>query len=174
MILMIYAAMVVIAIAGPLASVQDPGIHQLTPSQQTPDFSASAPATIGKKRATYFQNWQSFDRFNVYWTAFNSILPTAVAAESLLDFYHRVSANAAPGGFWRQFPSPNSHFGARYGYYELDFLCDQRPISWDFVYLFAQFMIRQSSRNFVGIYHAMASIAAEEVEIYVRLRIRQQ
>ena len=174
-ILMICAAMIVVAIADTLPSVQAPGIiHRLKPLQQISNFSALAPATIDKKRTLYYHHWQSFAGFNVYWTAFNSIVPTVAAAESLLDFYLTISANAAPGGFWTQFPLPNNHFGTRHGYFELEFMCEQHQITWQLIYNFAQFMIQQSIRNFVGTYTAMVSLEPHEVDIFIILRIRSE
>ena len=171
------AVMVVLAIAGPISSIQDHKIHSWNPSLQgRADVSTPSPAVtiVPSKRAIYYHHWLTFPGFNVYYTTINSILPAVAATNSLLNLYNTVAANAAPGGWWRNQASAarESHLRINSGHYQLDFFCEQRLITWDLVNLFAQFMVNQSRRGFVSTYSAMASFALDGAEVHVMLNIR--
>ena len=171
-ILVLFFAMVVLAVAGPLPSVQNPDMRGLTQWQEPPDVSALAPAAIIEKRALWFNNYLVFNTYNIYYSAFNSILPFAAAVTSLMDFYVTIAENAAPGGAWRQFVAPSGHFGTIYGLYELDIYCE-RQITWNMIYNFAFYMAHQSRRGLVGTYTAHVSFTAEGVDMFIMLRVRQ-
>lgn len=169
--LTLVAVMIVPAVASPLPSLNPD--RELSPLQGTPNFSASAPPAIIEKRMLFYHNYLTFNGYNVYYSGFNSILPVAAAASSLLDFYVTVAENAGPNGWWRQYVPPMGHFGTRYGLYELEVFCENRQISWNVIYDFAYFMAHLTNRGLLGTYTALISFTAEEVELYIVLRVSQ-
>ncbi|KAL8829760.1 MAG: hypothetical protein Q9191_001829 [Dirinaria sp. TL-2023a] len=172
-LLALFAAMIVLAVTSPLPNVKDPDTRELVSLRRRPDVSALAPAATVEKRVLFYHNYLAFRGYTVYYSVFNSILPVAAAASSLLDFYVTIAENAGPTGGWRRFVPPTGHFGTSYGFYDLEFFCENRQISWSVIHDFAYFMAHLTNRGLVGTYTALISFAAEEVELYVVLRVRE-
>lgn len=172
-LLALFAAMILLAVASPLPKAKDPDTREWVLSRRTLDVSALTPAAIVEKRVLFYHNYLAFRGYTVYYSGFNSVLPVAAAASSLLDFYVTIAENAGPTGGWRQYFPPTGHFATSYGLYNLEFFCENRQISWNVIYDFAYFMAHLTNRGLVGTYTALISFPAEEVELYIVLRVRQ-